>query len=305
MSERFGRLPMRSFAVFEAAARHGKFASAAQELAMTQAGVSQHISQLEADLGVSLFYRQHRGVALTAAGEAFQRSVKSGLRTLSDGVASVRQPATERTVRILTDFGFAAWWLMPRIASLTELMPNVEIRLVTTQSEIHNEQRDFDLAIIFGSGKWRGCHAFPLYPERIYPVCSPAYLAGRALPLAAEEIAQLRLLHLNDHSPKRWFDWDDWFSAMGAEAPPRHQGLVFSNYQTALQAALFGQGVGIGWVPLVDDLIQSGSLIRLTDQPLSSSRGYYLVQPSRPQGRHVHADTVAAWLVDEHSQGLP
>src|ERR1700712_1010283 len=176
MSAGFGRLPMRSLAVFEAAARHGKFSAAAEELLMTQAGVSQHIAQLEADIGVPLFNRQHRGVALTSAGEQFLGHVELGLRTLSEGFASVRQRSGERTVTILTDFGFAAWWLMPRIATLSELMPDVEIRLVTTHSEIAPAEADFDLAILFGTGEWPGCTASPLFREEVFPVCSPDYL---------------------------------------------------------------------------------------------------------------------------------
>ncbi|MFT3965450.1 MAG: LysR substrate-binding domain-containing protein [Sphingobium sp.] len=298
MSAGFGRLPLRSLAVFEAAARHGKFSAAAEELLMTQAGVSQHIAQLEADLGVALFNRRHRGVALTPAGERFQQSVEQGLRTLSDGFASVRRLGGERTVNILTDFGFAAWWLMPRIAALGELMPEVDIRLVTTQSEIDAATGDFDLAILFGHGDWPGCEAHLLFPEIVYPVCSPAYLGGRPLPLLPEEIAGLRLLHLRSNAPQRWFDWDDWFAGMGTPPPGRNQELVFSNYQIVLQAVLLGQGVGIGWTPLIDDLVESGSIVRLTDTPLSSSRGYHVVQPARAgAAANPHAAIIADWLL--------
>ncbi|WP_285019139.1 LysR substrate-binding domain-containing protein [Novosphingobium sp. fls2-241-R2A-195] len=300
----FGRLPLKSLAVFEAAARHGKFAAAAEELLMTQAGVSQHISQLEADLGVTLFDRQHRGVALTHAGAQFRQSVEQGLRTLSDGVASVRRLGSERTVDILTDFGFAAWWLMPRIAALSELMPEVEIRLVTTQSEIDGSSADFDLGILFGRGDWAGCTSRLLFREEVYPVCSPGYLGDRRLPLSPEEIARLRLLHLRGQAPQnRWFDWEEWFAGMGAPLPARHQELVFNNYQIVLQAVLLGQGVGLGWAPLIDELVGSGSLVRLTDTPLSSDRGYHIVRPTRTNHTNPLAETIASWLLGQHSEG--
>lgn len=299
MSQGFGRLPLRSLAVFEAAARHGKFAAAAEELLMTQAGVSQHIAQLEADLGVTLFNRRHRGVALTSAGERFQQSVEQGLRTLSDGYASTRRLGGERTVNILTDFGFAAWWLMPRIAALSDLMPEAEIRLVTTQSEIDAATGDFDLAILFGHGDWPGCTADLLFQEIVYPVCAPSFLGDRATPLSPSEIAKLRLLHLRSNAPQRWFDWDEWFAGMEASPPARHQELVFNNYQIVLQAVMLGQGVGLGWAPLIDELIANGSLIRLTDTPLSSSRGYHIVRPTRSADANPHAAIVADWLLGQ------
>jgi putative choline sulfate-utilization transcription factor len=303
MSASFGRLPLKSLAVFEAAARHGKFSAAAEELLMTQAGVSQHISQLEADLGVALFDRKHRGVALTSAGANFQQSVERGLRTLSDGVASVRRRGNERTVHILTDFGFAAWWLMPRIAALSELMPDVEIRLVTTQSEIDASSADFDLGIMFGHGEWAGCRSHLLFAEEVYPVCSPAYLAGRERPLMPDDIAQMRLLHLGSNGPQRWFDWDEWFAGVGAAPPRRNQEFVFNNYQIVLQAVMLGQGVGIGWAPLIDDLVNAGTLVRLSDTPLRSDRGYHIVRPARTHDINPLADTIAAWLLGQTGKG--
>ncbi|WP_429598953.1 LysR substrate-binding domain-containing protein [Sphingomonas zeicaulis] len=302
MSEGFGRLPLRSLAVFEAAARHGKFSAAAEELLMTQAGVSQHISQLEADLGVSLFDRRHRGVALTSAGEVFRQSVGQGLRTLSDGITSVRRLGGSSTIRILTDFGFAAWWLMPRIAALIELMPEVEIRLVTAQSIVEAREDEFDIGILFGKAEWRNCRSTPLFPERIYPVCAPSYLGARSVPMAPDDIAGLRLLHLRSGGPDRWFDWDGWFEGVGAKPPPKHHEVTFSNYQILLQAVLLGQGVGIGWTPLIDAFVADGSLVRLTDQPLASERGYHIVQPAG-DGRNDVVERIAAWLLDEQGIG--
>src|SRR4051812_47375253 len=113
MASRFHRLPLRAMTVFEAAARHGRFTAAAEELLMTQSRVSQHISDLEAELGVSLFVRRNRGVHLTSAGTAFLDTVERGMKTLSDGVASMRRNVGSKTLQILTDYGFAAWWLMP------------------------------------------------------------------------------------------------------------------------------------------------------------------------------------------------
>ena len=299
---RYARLPLRALAVFEAAARHGKFASAAQELAMTQAGVSQHIAQLEAELGIALFHRQHRGVALTVAGANFAQGIGQGLAVLAEAVAGARADGVARPLHIRTDFGFAAWWLMPRIGALAQLMPQVDVRLITAQNGIAPGEEDCDLAILFGDGQWPGCVSRLLFGEEVWPVCSPAYLATRGLaqPVAPAQIAQQRLLHLRapGHAParRRWFEWDDWFAAMGLPAPDNSHALEFSNYQLVLQATLLGQGVGLGWAPLIDDLVASGGLIRLSEAPLLSPRGYHIVEPQRA-GANPVASRVAEWLL--------
>jgi putative choline sulfate-utilization transcription factor len=305
MASRFHRLPLRGLTVFEAAARHGRFTAAAGELLMTQAGVSQHISQLEAELGVDLFVRRRRGVELTSAGAAFLETVEHGLKTLSDGVASARRQAGRKTLKILTDYGFAAWWLMPRLASLGELLPGVEVQLATTQAGIESTDADFDVGIMFGRGDWSAFHTTPLFAEEVYPVCSPAYLGGREAPMTAAEIAGLRLLHLRGPSRDRWFTWNDWFAAYGTAADLGQQDLAFDNFQLVLQAALLGQGVCIGWAPLIDDLVKGGGLVKLSAEPLRSTRGYHLVEHgNRPYAANV--SIMKAWLLEQRAtSGLP
>ena len=88
----------------------------------------------------------------------------------------------------------------------------------------------------------------------------------------------MRLLHLSGPSAQRWFTWNDWFSAMQLPPVSRAHDLTFNNYQLLLQAALQGQGVGLGWAPLIDTLVESRVLVRLSDTPLTSGRGYFVVE---------------------------
>ena len=301
MASRFHRLPLRAMTVFEAAARHGRFTAAANELLMTQARVSQHISQLEAELGVELFVRRSRGVQLTSAGAAFLQTVEQGLKTLSEGVTAARRLSGKKTLQILTDYGFAAWWLMPRLGELGELLPGVEVRVATTQMEIDATDADFDLAIMFGHGDWSGFRTAPLFSEEVFPVCSPAYLGARAAPLAPEEIARLRLLHLRGAARDRWFNWNDWFAAHDVIAEPGRDDLAFDNFQLVLQAALLGQGVCIGWTPLIDDLVGGGGLVRLAREPLRSRRGYHIVEHF-DRSAAANVETLKTWLLSARLQ---
>lgn len=296
MAPRFHRLPLKGIAVFEAAARHGRFTGAANELLMSQARVSQQISDLERELGVSLFLRQHRGVQLTPAGTALFANVEQGLKVLSDGVDRARRQAKHKSLQILTDYGFAAWWLMPRLPELNRLLPGIEVRIATTQAEVDATGADFDLAIMFGRGEWNGYRTTPIFPEEVYPVCSPAYLEGRSLPVAPHEIARMRLLHLRAPAKDRWFTWADWLAARGLPTEQDQEGLAFDNFQLVLQAALLGQGACIGWTPLIDDLVTGGGLVRLTSEPLRSLRGYHVVEhKDRPP--RVEVARLKDWLL--------
>jgi LysR family transcriptional regulator, glycine cleavage system transcriptional activator len=297
ISPRFHRLPLKGMAVFEAAARHGRFTGAAIELTMSQARVSQQISELESELGTELFLRRHRGVELTPAGVALLADVEQGLRSLSNGMDRVRRQTERRSLEILTDYGFATWWLMPRLPELNRLLPGIEVRIATTQAEVDATSADFDIAVMFGQGDWRGYRTTPIFPEEVYPVCAPNYLGDRSAPLAPTEIAAMRFLHLRVPAKDRWFTWADWLAAHRFPEETGTDGLAFDNFQLVLQAALLGQGACIGWTPLIDDLVAAGGLVRLTRTPLRSKRGYHVVEhdgrPERPE-----IAILKSWLLD-------
>jgi putative choline sulfate-utilization transcription factor len=297
MSYPFHRLPLRSLIVFEAAARHGKFVAAAAEMQMSQARISQQIAELEQALGVALFHRRYRGVELTGAGTDLLGSVRRGLQIMAGGFAAAQRLNFGSTLTILTDFGFAAWWLMPRIEALRAAVPQTEIRLTTVQSGDDFSHLDYDFGVLFGKPVWPHCHARLICREEVYPVCAPDLARQITPPADAARLARACLLDLSPAGDERWFRWSDWFRAGGTASPPAHRFITFNNYQMVLQAVLTGQGVALGWVPLIDDLLTQGKLVRLSDQPLVSERGYFLVEPDRAQTNR-QAGPAKAWLLD-------
>ena len=294
--------PLKTLAAFEAAGRHLNFSGAAQELGTTQPAVSQQVAALEADLGVALFRRLHRGVALTASGGELLAAVTSGLATIEDATIAIRRQAGPKTLQILTDFGFAAWWLMARLGALGEHMPGVEIRVLTAQHEIDLRREQVDVAVLFGdAARWPGHRVTLLFEEQVHPVCTPSFLARQGLAAGQADPAQLRLLHVRDPLPKRWASWADWFAAQGQEIDKRPQDLRFDNYQLVLQATLLGQGVALGWRPLIDDLEAGGHLVLLAEQPLRTERGYHLIEPTARLGDPVVAQ-FRRWLLEERDR---
>ena len=288
---------LRALAAFEAAGRHRSFSGAARELGMTQPAISQQVAWLEAELGKQLFDRQHRGVTPTADGLALLAATSNGFDAIGAAVQAVRRP-TVAVLQVVTDFGFAAWWLMPRLEALGIRLPDVEVRIFTSQHDVHPGHEVADVSVLFGRGPWPGCGVRRITHERVTPVCSRDFLARLGTAPDPCSLGQLRLLHLESPSPPRWLSWQDWFAHHGVRRDARRDDLTFDSYQLVLQAALMGQGAALGWAPLVDDLIEDGHLVRMTPETLESDRGYHLVLPA---GRTPNpaAAQFCAWLLDE------
>ncbi|WP_415914366.1 choline sulfate utilization transcriptional regulator [Paraburkholderia sp. J67] len=280
--------PMQALLAFESAARLKSFTAAARELGTTQPAVSQRIVQLEADLGAPLFARGHRGVTLTPEGERLFDTVRTSLETIRATAADIRTSRADKALTILTDPGFAAYWLMPRLASLKHAMPTLDVNIVTSQAAYDPQRDQADVAIAFGDGNWKPCTSTRLFAEQVTPVCSPAFLDAHRAIAQPHDLATLPLLHVNAPQPARWLAWDSWFAAHGLPPPESASSATFNSYSLVIQAALLGHGVALGWTPLVDDLIGKGLLVRLLDAPVTTERGYFLVRPpARPEAPAV------------------
>ncbi|MFM0019652.1 choline sulfate utilization transcriptional regulator [Paraburkholderia azotifigens] len=290
--------PMQTLSAFESAARLASFTAAARELGSTQPAVSQRIVQLEEYLGAPLFERGHRGVTLTPEGALLYEAVRSGLDTIREATSDIRARRATGALTILTDAGFATYWLMPRLARLKASMPGVNVKIVTSQLGYDPHRDHADIAIAFGDGHWPPCTSTRLFAEAVTPVCSPAFRDLHASVSVAADLAALPLLHVQPTDPERWLAWNTWFAAQGLQAPEDSQGMMFNSYSLVVQAALMGQGVALGWTPLTDELIASGLLVRLLDTPVTTERGYYLVcPPARPAPAAV--PLFRRWLFNE------
>src|SRR5438105_1748811 len=101
---------------FEAAGRRLSFTQAAQELFVTQSALSRQIKSLEDALGVMLFQRRHRALALTPAGAAFHRDVTAALGALASATDNVRGVTRTPGVAVSTTVSFASLWIIPRLS---------------------------------------------------------------------------------------------------------------------------------------------------------------------------------------------
>ncbi len=280
---------------FEAAARHLSFTLAAEELFLTQSAVSRQIQQIEAGLGVPLFERRHRALALTDAGSTMHRAVVDCLDRLRDATALVRSAVQMRRVSVTTTPGFASLWLIPRLARFTASHPQVDVRISATLEVQDLDRSHLDLAVRFcptsqGDGP-------PLFEESVLPVCSPQLLANRANPLRKPaDLVNHTLLAVD--TPQGMAvagDWEPWLRVMGLPEVRTKNTLRFTQYADAIGAAVAGQGVAIGRLPLLNELLREKRLVTPFKGVAASQRGYF-VSMGALAAHNADAQDFARWL---------
>jgi DNA-binding transcriptional LysR family regulator len=287
---------------FEAAARHLSFTKAGEELFLTQSAVSRQIKELEDQLGVQLFERRHRALALTEAGQQFYAATAQVLTTMRAATERLRAASgRKRPLSVTTTHSFAALWLIPRLAGFTRTHPGVDVR-ITADTRVQDLERDgLDLAIRHGAASLAGPNAVRLVGERVFPVCSPKLLKKRPL----REPADLKhhcLLEYDDPEVRHpWLHWKTWLEVAGIANLRPAARLSFSGYEQIFPAAVAGHGVALGRTPLVKDLIAAKQLVAPFTSSADPARAYFVVASKSAEGRPEVADFVA-WLRSEAAE---
>jgi LysR family transcriptional regulator, glycine cleavage system transcriptional activator len=282
---------------FEAAARTLSFTRAADEMHLTQSAVSRQIQQMEEGLGVALFERRHRALLLTDAGGVLQRAVVECLERLRDATARVRAATTTRQVAVTCTPGFASLWLIPRLAKFTGSHPAVDVRISATLEVQDLERTGIDVAVRFcptaaGEGA-------ALFEETLMPVCAPSLVRDREHPLKKPaDLAFHTLLAIDmPQGMALTADWEPWFTVMGLQAPRMKNTMRFSLYTDAVAAAVAGQGVAIGRMPLLKELLRDGRLVA-PFKGAASQRGYFIASSTR-SAHNRDAQDFVHWLRGE------
>jgi len=258
---------------FESAARHQSFTKAADELAVTQSAICRQIGTLEDFLGVKLFRRSRRGVALTEAGVAYSRRVVARLNDFErDTLELMARGGQGATLELAVVPTFATKWLLPRLPMFHEAHPDITVNLTSQTRPFLFEGTEFDAAIHAGPGIWPGTDGLRLMGETLVAVCSPALLAARGA-LKRNDWKRYTLLQQST----RPYAWREWFASQNMEVEGDMAGPRLELFSMVAEAAK--QGMGIALMPrlLVEDELKSGALVQVSSHEHPSSRSYYLI----------------------------
>jgi DNA-binding transcriptional LysR family regulator len=281
--------------VFETAARCGSFTRAAEELHISQPAVSHAMRLLETDLGVALFERQHKGVQTTEAGKYLLEQVGMGLSLIDQALREVRSMQAHQ-VTLAVSTATATWWLLPRIARFKQQHPDIELRVITTDTDLDLARERIDLAITLGADDFANYQRWHFVDEEIFPVCSPKFLQANPLP-DLKAVAHSPLLVLEERYRPR-MDWKEWLSRFDVGLPRQPKLFRFNDYSIVLQAAIEGQGVAQGWRHIVQPLIAQGLLARPLQHSVTTDQPLYI---TAPRGKVLRPDVayLKDWLVAE------
>ncbi|CTQ61503.1 DNA-binding transcriptional LysR family regulator [Labrenzia sp. EL_208] len=280
--------------IFEAAARHGSFTRAAAELNVQQPAVSAAVKRLEQALGAPLFRRSHKKVELTPAGARFYAETSKGLHQILEAAHAVQAGARNAIVTLCASTAFNTYWMMPRLRTLRDLHPNIDLRLQSSDREPDIDDGGITLAIRRGDGRWPGCHAALIAEETIYPIASPALMTAAELRHKADILGHT-LIHLEEPVRERP-SWKDWFDAQGCNVAIPPSGLRLNDYALVLNAAISGEGIAFGWNHLARPLVRKKLLNARMDWSWRTGMGFYLVwSKSRPLSEN--AERVRKWFV--------
>jgi LysR family transcriptional regulator, glycine cleavage system transcriptional activator len=272
------RLPsLNGLRAFEAAARHLSFTNAASELNVTQTAISHQIRRLEQELGIRLFVRQNRALALTPEAKDYLPGVRAAFNDLRLATDRLLRRENDHVLTVSTLASLAAKWLLPRLSAFQEAHPRIDVRITTSTSLVEFKNDDVDAAIRYGRGQWPGLRADWLMADRLFPVCSPALLTGNRPLRCPEDLADHVLLHTSGGTSD---DWRLWLTAAGMPAQlSKHPGLTFDLTFMTVQAAIDGIGVAIGRTSYVEADIAKGRLVVPFKITLPADAGFYLVSP--------------------------
>lgn len=266
---------LKGLRAFEEAYRQRSFTKAAQILNVQQPAISYQIKTLEQDLGVLLFDKKNgRPMPTPQAHELFETLSRAfdAIR-LTSGKLRGERPA--KSFSIATYPGIGTYWLSTRLPFVSEAL-GLSTKLVTLMRDADLWQEKSDCRIAFGRGDWPGKDARLLIREEICPVAAPelaAQITSNKVQIGSEAA---KIIEQEDPE-NRWLGWDDWVQKTPVRDQPADKKIIVTDHGLAMHMTLAGNGVALAWMGVVDDLLSSGGLVRLSHDTLTSDAGYWLV----------------------------
>ena len=283
--------PVHALSAFEAAARLGSFAVAADELCITPSALSHRIRLLEDFVGERLFLRDGRAVSLSEFGRRYLDVVRSALRTLTDFPMPSRSAPSQRRIKITVPPTFARYLLVPHLAEFTSLHPDIVIETFLSVPLYDLSLSESDVEIRFGAGNYPNLVTEKLFEEPAFAVASPAYLKQVGTLKTPADLGKATLLR------SALEPWQPWFEAAGLDWPEPSNGLRVDDLGLLLEAIKHGHGVGLTRQHFAQDMIAKGDVVQLFDVRLLTPPHAYYVVYEKPVRERAEVSLFIDWVL--------
>ncbi len=286
---------------FVAVGRRLSITIAAHELCLSQSAVSRQIQALEEFVGTKLLVRGHRSLAFTPEGAKIFEAADASLINLQEVFSETDIIRRRRPVTLTAPTGFAALWLIPRTKRLQLIHPCIELRISSNNRIVDLRSEGIDLAVRYGPQRYVPEGAIHLFNETIAPVASAdMFPAPLTIP---DQISGQFLLEFDGATRRSHLSWPTWLRQRGWE-DARPKGIQrFNQYEQVIQAALAGQGIALGRIELIDQLLADEALVLLEDPSPAYETGsshWLLCADAKPRPDVLD---VTAWIHTEVMQG--
>ena len=284
---------------FEAAARHGSFARAAEELALTEGAVSRQIGRLEAFLGLALFERVGNRVRLAPHGKRYAAQVREVLDRLErDSLYLMGQPIAGASIDIAAIPTFATRWLIPRLKRFQDKHPHITVHMAERMDPFILAGSGFDAAIHFEHPAWAGMRVHRLLEEVLVPVCSPALLADAGASLSLDELPRL-------HRRQNPEAWQLYAQETGIGLTNSAIGARYDLHSMLIAAALAGLGVALVPRLYVGAELEEGRLVAPWPDGQAVAKNFCLVLPEPIELNEAPLQAFAKWILHEARGSAP
>ena len=266
------KLPLEEIEAFVEVARAGSFSAAAERLNIAHSSLSRKVAKLEDRLGTKLFVRKANGVTLTETGSERFLRFRDALQIIEVSFGGLEPAVQTQVVRMSMLDSFAIFWLFPRHATFSRLLPGIEL-----QYEVSSRLADFNdgisLAVRFGSGNWPGMESANILSLDFRPMACKAIAERLGANAAPEQLLAYPLVHLGTEAA-----WTHWLEANGVSYRMRPQDRIFGELPTSLAAVQNGLGLGISRQPFRHIVDTGGNLQHVNGRSVGAPLGYHLVR---------------------------
>lgn len=296
------RLPsLNAVRYFAAAARLQSFTAAAQELNVTQGAISRMVQALEQDLGVQLFIRNGRYIALTATGQTYYEEVSAALDRIGAASKQVQRTMKNETLALIVNSGFATRWLVPRLPEFQRSHPDIHVEILASEADESIQGQQAPITIRLGTPPWGGCVVTRLPMGSTFGVvCSPRLRDSHDL----KQPQDLLGLPLLAHSSASRDFWQEYFESFGLSRPDLGQTPRFHQLLMLAEAAISGMGFAVVPLFLFEPELRSNRLVQAIPHTLESQRGYFITHP-RGADHDRKVQVFKKWLLSQANKTQP
>ncbi|EOX4457728.1 LysR family transcriptional regulator [Vibrio antiquarius] len=271
-------VPLKSIYAFVAVAESGSMTKAAQILSVSHSAVSQAIKSLETQVNKPLFDRVGRQVQLNADGKKYYRKVAPALEQIVDATEALIQDQNLQRITLNMVNSLALHWWIPRMSSLQDFAPQLDVRLSNLSGRFNLEQEGIDAALVHGNTEeWQDYYCEKLSEDELVLVCSPELIAKTNDSNIAQLLKQYPIIEVTNERRKN--DWNVWQNATGILRPKSKKPITFNMSIQAVQATTRRLGLLVTHRLFVKDDIKYGQLIELGKPVINPNQQFYFVCP--------------------------